>query len=357
MTAATTREIRSIRYVGVCPRASTERWFLVGQDGGQSIPMGDETLFVFSDTLIAARAGAAAGAGPRIRKAPPPAFHDLVRANGMFLANCAGIARGTTVREAWANLQYIEDNDGFPKEILPATDWEWRRGLRFWPEHGVYHDGLVYLFYLAVQVTDPTTIWGFRGTGVGVAKLDPRSGECERLEWTQGATLRRVWGSETRFGVQVLPWEEHLYVFASVPDGYYHQGRLARVKPSGIAEPQAYEYLSAPGPEWSSNANSAASLGPCGGDYSVTYNAHLGCFVMLYLDEYEKRLVLRTAEHPWGPYSEPQSLIGAPHEESTELAYLGFEHPAFAQEGGRRVYVSYCQPRFQNNSLLALTFR
>jgi hypothetical protein len=78
---------------------------------------------------------------------------------------------------------------------------------------------------------------------------------------------------------------------------------------------------------------------------------------MLYVNPYDKMLTLRTAEHVWGPYSDPQPVVVVPHAESTELVYLGFEHPGFAADGGRLVFVSYCQPHFTNNSLLALKFR
>jgi hypothetical protein len=37
--------------------------------------------------------------------------------------------------------------------------------------------------------------------------------------------------------------------------------------------------------------------------------------------------------------------------------YLAFEHSGFTADGGKTVFVSYCQPHFTNNSLLALKFR
>ena len=45
--------IRAVRYIGTLPRRHTNLWVLFGQDGGQSIDLGDRTLFVFSDTLLA----------------------------------------------------------------------------------------------------------------------------------------------------------------------------------------------------------------------------------------------------------------------------------------------------------------
>jgi hypothetical protein len=101
----------------------------------------------------------------------------------------------------------------------------------------------------------------------------------------------------------------------------------------------------------------AYDLGPCAADFSVSRNAHLDRYLMLYVDPYEKMLIVRTAEHVWGPYSDPQPIVVVPHAASTEMVYLGFEHPRFAVDGGKLVFVSYCQPHFTNNSLLALKFR
>jgi hypothetical protein len=46
-----------------------------------------------------------------------------------------------------------------------------------------------------------------------------------------------------------------------------------------------------------------------------------------------------------------------PHSPASELIYLGFEHPRFARDGGQRVVVSYCEPRFEMSSLLEVRFR
>ena len=45
--------VRFARPLGYCHRARAAAWTMIGQDGGQSIDLGDRTLFVFSDTLLA----------------------------------------------------------------------------------------------------------------------------------------------------------------------------------------------------------------------------------------------------------------------------------------------------------------
>lgn len=347
--AAEKLPIRSIRYIGTFPRHRTEKWWMVGQDGGQSVTLEEgRTLFVFSDTLLAARAS------EHPHRPIPRQFAHELGPQGMFLANCAGVARSRDLQQAWAEIRYYSDTAGFPREMIEPIDRERLQKIRFWPEHGIELDGKVYLYYLGIQTTDPTTIWGFQTVGTGLAVVDPDTGDCQRLWWGDDWHLWKNRHDDFHFGVQVLAEEGWLYVFGSVRQGLFSHGRLARVRPGEIAKPRAYEYLASVEPSWSSELGEACDLGLCGADYSVSYNAHLGRYLMFFVDHYEKVLMLRTACRPWGPYADPIRVVGLPHEPASEMVYLGFEHPDFSKNGGRTVYVSYCQPRFVNNSLLTL---
>lgn len=343
--------IRSVRYMGTFPRHRGESWLMVGQDGGQSIALDDGHVFVFSDTLLAALS-------PDHPHSPvPPAFANSAGERGIFLANSAGTTRGNDLARAWEEIRYYTGAGGYPREILRPLERERAQHIRFWPEHGVYLGGRVYLYYLGIQTVDATTIWGFRTLGTGLAVLDPATGGCERLwigdDWRFWRPLR----DDTHFGVQVIRDGDHLYVFGSVRAGLFNYARLARVRCADVGRPERYEYLLSPRPQWGGCRDEAFDLGPCGGDYSVSINAYLGRYLMFYVDSYQKCLMVRMAETPWGPYSNPARVIGLPHEESNEMIYLGFEHPDFSLDRGRTVFISYCQPRFTSNSLLNLRFR
>jgi hypothetical protein len=343
--------IRAVRYMGTLPRRHTDVWVLFGQDGGQSIDVDDRTLFVFSDTLLASRTMA------RPNQQVPQVFREDVGSRGVFLANCAGLAPRGMLRDAWARIDYYLDPLGFPREILCPTPPERAREIRFWPEHGLYVNGSVYLYYLGVQTTDRATIWGFQNVGSGLARLDPATGECTRIASRGDWRLWRPRGVDMHFGVQVLREDETCYVFGSMRHGLFNQAILARVPAGDIDSVEAYTYLRSTEPEWSASLDEACDLGPCAGDFSVSWNAHLGRYLLLYVNPYDKTLTVRTAERVWGPYSRPQPVVVVPHARTTEMVYLGFEHPGFTTDGGRTVFLSYCQPHFTNNSLLALKFR
>ncbi len=343
--------LRSSRFLGTFPRWHADGWTMVGQDGGQSINLGEQTLFVFSDTLLAARSSAPTQ--PRAAIAVPTPLDG----HAFFLANSAGITAGSDLRQALASLRYYADGEGLPREILRATPTEREQAIRFWPLHGIQIDGRVYLFYLGIQQIDPHSLWAFRNLGVGLARLDPVSGTCERLypngDWCYWKPL----ADDMHVGVQILRDGDDLYVFGSRRDGFNTRALLARVPACRVAEPTAYEFLQSAEPTWGASLDSACSLGECNSDYSVSYNPYFGQYSMVYLDSYQKTLMLRLAERPWGPYSPPLKLIGVPYQPSSELIYLGFEHPEFRQDDGATIYISYCQPHFTTNSLVKLRFQ
>jgi hypothetical protein len=335
---------RSIQHLGYAPAARGPGWALAGQDGGQSIDLGDRRLFVFSDTLLA-RTG-------RLNEPLPATFN---RDNAVFLANCAAVSSECDFLPALAGLDYYSAN-GWPREIIPATVRERLAGHRFWPEHGVLVDGKVYLFYIGIRHFDQSSAWGFQGIGSGIAVLDPGSGDCQRLKHAAGWSFWPVLGDDLHFGTQVLQEDSLLYVFSSRRRGLQSHALLARVPSSGIADRGAYEYLSSCRPEWSPRFEESCDLAPAANEYSVSFNAYLNGYLMVYVDSYSKQLCFRTAPAPWGPYSAAQVSGVLPHHEQSGIISLGFEHPHFREENGRKVYVSYCQPGFTQNSLLSLRF-
>jgi MMP 1-O-methyltransferase len=336
------------RYLGAPTAIRGSTWVIVGQDGGQSISLGDATLFVFSDMLVAER--------PVHEAAPIAPTYAALDHQRTILANAAAVSSGSDMRTTLATLQYFVDSAGKPREILPATPAEQAAGVRFWPQHGILIDRMVYLFYLGIHMVDRHSAWGFRTLGSGLAILDPANGTATRVLRNGEWCLWPVRGDDFHVGVQVLRQRDDIYVFGSGRTGVNNEAWLAQVPVTRIADPDAYKFLSASAatPTWGPGLDQAQSLGPCGAEYSVSYNAYLGHYVMLYVDGFEKNLKVRVSEHVWGPYSRPRKLIGVPYLPTTELVYLGFEHPRFSERNGQVLYVSYCQPRFSPISLVKL---
>ena len=333
--------IHSVRFIGTAHATRGASWALHGQDGGQSIDLGDEVLFVFSDTLLSLDPGGAA-------------LQAITRNTALFLGNCAALSAESTLDGAMRALRYFDDERGFPREILAPSPIERLAGYRFWPQHGIAVDDRVHLYYLGIHQFEAKSTWGFRPTGSGLARFDRNSGTAERIilndDW-------RLWSGadDLRLGTQVVRDGDTLYVFGSRKiDGFTH-AIVARVAAADIEQPAAYEYASGDD-GWSNRAEEAQPLASTAPEYSVSFNAHLQSYLMCYVDGFRRELLLRFAPRPWGPYSEPLSAGRLPHREQAEVVALAFEHPRFARGGGKTVVISYCQPHFTQNSFVAVTF-
>lgn len=332
--------VQSVHFIGAAHAGGGGTWALHGQDGGQSIALGEETLFVFSDTLLSRTRE------PLDRVTPSRAH---------FLGNCAALSREATLDGALRTLRYYEDEQGFPREILAPSPLERMAGHRFWPQHGIAVDGRVVLFYLGIHQFEAKSTWGFRATGSGLARFDPRTGTAERVlhdgEW-------RLWpnANDVRMGTQVLRDGDDVYVFGSRMVQERTTAFVARVPVDAIEDASAYRYFAA-GNAWSANIDDAHALANTSAELSVSFNAYLGAYVMVYVEGFSRELYLRTAPAIVGPYGPAVSVGRLPHRESAEVVALAFEHPRFARNGGKTIVVSYCQPHFTQNSLVAITFR
>ncbi len=334
---------RCIQHLGYAHRTRGDGWALVGQDGGQSIDLGDSSLFVFSDTLLA-----------RAETDTEPFPANFNRDNARFLANCAAVSKQRDFVQAHNTLEYY--SQGWPCEILPCTPAERLSGQRFWPEHGLLLNGSVYLFYIGVRQFDPASTWGFQGTGSGIARFDPRTGECERLRSSGSWRFWPVNWDDCHCGVQVLREGDIVYVFLSRRRGPFSYAMLARVPITGLSDINQYEYLKSDEPYWSARFEDSCDLTVAANEFSVSFNCYLERYLMTYVDPYSKQLSLKTAQFPWGPYTEAEVSTVLPHRQSSGIVSLGFEHPQFAQDRGKTVFISYCQPNFTQNFLLAVSF-
>lgn len=341
-------DIHSVWHMGKAPAAATDEWVLVGQDGGQSIDLGDDVLFVFADTLLARPSAFTAGW--------PEARWPIRRDQGRFVANCCARTERGTLPGALGRLRYRLGPDGWPREMLEATPTERLARIRFWPEHGVVIDGRVFLYYIGIEQVAARETWGFRAIGTGLAVLDPTSGAADRLRWDGDWRLWPPLGDDLHGGVQVVRLGDHVYVFGALREGYRTTARLARVETHRLGEPAAYEYLASHAPAWTRDPSRARDMGPCGGEFSVSFNQYLDGWLMCYVDHDGRSLCLRVGSALWGPYTSPRVVGGLPVDARNDLAGLAFEHPLFSSDGGRTIAVSYCQPNFTQNGLVGVRF-
>ena len=298
-----------VRRVGALLDESGNRAGITGQDMAYSISLGSTTLWLFGDTFYP---------------------------NGA-VSNNAAWTEDVDASDGITGLRALS-KDGRPLPVLAFDAAEDPATTRLWPGHGIELGGQVFVYYSRVEVTGKGS-WDFKHAGQGLA-VGRGQGPLTRLKRQGRADFWSA--SQPRFGVAVVKGKDaRVYVFGRDEAGS-HALRLARVSPEKIEDLDAYEYLaSTSAPAWSTTLSSAAALfkdGPP--EASVSYNLHLGAYMMLYSRLHDQDVVLRTAPQPWGPWSKPRLLYRC-----RRFCIAAKEHPEYAEDNGRRVYFTLVDPK------------
>lgn len=210
-----------------------------------------------------------------------------------------------------AMTDMVADRPGFAKELLPSRK---RPGdeQTVIPTYGISTGGRMWLHSMSVRAFGAPGRWTLNGSGLSFSDDDGRT-------WTRAEGAQ--WSGTSRFGqvAYVRPAEDPtdgevtgpaagpddtVYVYG-IPGGRYGAVSLARVPTAQLGDRSAYEYRSAEG--WSRDEADAVDVlpGPVG-ELSVRYHAFYKRWMMMYLVDPTGEIVLRTAESPTGPWSEPQ---------------------------------------------------
>ena len=148
------------------PEPRTDRWAVLGQDGGQSIDLAARRCSC-SRTRCSTRAARPA---TRPRRCPSRPARRRRHLPGQ---QRRPVERGRRCARRWPRCATTRDGEGYPARSCPRPPEEREQGIRFWPEHGICLDDWVYLYYLGIQTVDRESIWGFRTLGTGLAALRP----------------------------------------------------------------------------------------------------------------------------------------------------------------------------------------
>lgn len=108
--------------------------------------------------------------------------------------------------------------------------------------------------------------------------------------------------------------DTRIYAYGS---GAYRKSspHLAAIPGGNLDSPANWRYFAGTdatgGPRWSLNENDAASLfdHPVIGEFSCAWIPPLARWVMLYNSGQPRGILMRTAELPWGPFSQPQVIF------------------------------------------------
>jgi hypothetical protein len=248
-------------------------------------------------------------------------------------------------------FRYICDASGSPRTLLPLLPDEDPDWVRIWCLHGIALGGKLILWFIKVHMlAEGSFPVNFGIVGSGMALGDTTHFQFQRIV-RNGSSI--LWeGGEPHFAAAALHDETagFVYLYGALQDpGGMQNAHLARVRPSAIEDPGAYEYLRSPAPVWGKNPREAAPVfSGMPNELSVSFNAHLGSFLAVHSYLLSGDIVGRTAPDPWGPWSEPVVLwhvepVRARPLPYPPLVYAGKEHPELSREGGRVLYLTYVE--------------
>lgn len=305
----------SVTDLGVVSRPET----VINRDGGFTVLVGGKMLWTFGDTF----------------------FNTRAEDGSAFRSNTAALA------EPDMPLLLTEpvDSNGTPFPALAFTAAE----QAFNDSTGSATDRIALWIGGLVPENDSTALafyakWHVRGAldydflGVGTAHFPVGS--------TTGMRDNGLLFSENEpVFVKAFLHEGMVYLYGGVPgDGLAQRQYLARAPLDSATQRAAYRFWN--GADWDVDVDNRVSVfsGASSG-VTVSYNAFLQAFTVVYSPPFSSRVLMRTAPRPEGPWSDPFELFtGMPPVPGNSFNRQGIQHPELAKNDGRTIFVSYFRP-------------
>jgi hypothetical protein len=273
-------------------------------------------------------------------------------------------ADGTSVLSATSGWSTVDqpllltepvDDAGVPAQLIPFTTAERDQnradalnGWALWPGTVVdtgAPEALV--FFERIKRTNGS---GFDALGLGTGRVATDGTVAVRgasdlfsREATDGG-FRAVMGSG---GISVV--DGQVYLFACDPSGFLDFGcRVARAPVAEADQATAYRFFDGTG--WSPDAGSAAPVMNKVSVVSVSFNPWLQRYLAIGQRILSNTVLLRVAERPEGPWTDPGVVIGPADGGLLEPAaanatnYLSLEHVELRSVDGRQIVISYARP-------------
>jgi hypothetical protein len=241
-----------------------------------------EILTAFGDSYGSGWTGPGGGVGD-------PTTIDW-RCNLLFRSKDRTLADGMTLDSA------AEDRPGHAKQFLDCKKVD-RDEHTVIPTAGIAVGERQYVHYMSVNYWGPAGSWFTNYSGFAYSD---DNGET----WTKDPNAR--WQNtaqwDNNFQMAALVRDRGYVYMIGTPNGRFGNAQLARVPEQQVLAKNAWRYWDGRG--WSARESAAVpiAIGPVS-EVSVQWNAYLGKWLMMYLDEQRASVVLRSATSLTGPWS------------------------------------------------------
>ncbi|PTM59798.1 DUF4185 domain-containing protein [Desmospora activa] len=218
-------------------------------------------------------------------------------------SNTLAISSDTNLEDGLSFDTMIQDTPGHAKEILPSKKVD-RDEITVIPTAGVTVGDRHYIHYMSVNHWGDPGRWYTNYSGIAYSDDD---GET----WVKHPTARwqnnnNTWDNKFQMAAFVKK-DGFVYLYAT-PNGRFGNIHLARVPENSLLDIGAYRYWN--GNEWVANQAEARPVAiGVAGELSVAYNTHFDRYIMTYLNEDRRAIVMRDAPTPTGPWSGEKILV------------------------------------------------
>jgi hypothetical protein len=296
----------------------TDGW--IGGDGVYSVAMSPKrTLWLFSDTWVG-----------KIR--------DGRRVDATIVNNTIGVQEGAGGR---VTFSIARGRDGKPTAQIVSADG---RGW-FWLQAGLADRSRLSLFLNQVEKTDSKSVFGFRSIGqwLGTVANADQPPEAWRIEQVKMPNAVFSKDRTLAWGAAALRVGDDVYIYGiDERRGSFIPSRqmvVARVPAASVGHFAAWRYFR-DGMWVEDFRNPSLLANDIAMEYSVT--PFRNRYLLVYTERgLSRRTLGRTADNPWGPWSEPVVLYECPDtgRDKKLFCYAAKAQPTLSS--GRDLIVSY----------------
>lgn len=326
--------VASAKEVFVLPQSAS----IAGRDGGLSGLCFGHSVWAFGDTVLT------------LEDEQGSTWHhnsfsftdDLIARDGI-----SGFGEPTDSKGAPRYLiaptedeaQFNQAHQGDPCQEMPC-------GARFaaWPGNPVFDGQNNRAFIPYGLIYAEPGDFNFKGVGQSIAIWNSFDSMPERPvihpDWEHPTLLFKE--GEPSYGLGAVISEGQLYSFDCPLDGFSRPCTLARVALDKALDRSAWQFWN--GSTWTSDMHDTEVVFDGAPIMTVSYNAYLQRWTVIYSDNLSNDVCIRTAEALTGPWSDELVLFVADRKQGDGTVYDASPHPEMAEDNGRVLYISHSRP-------------
>ena len=267
------------------------------------------------------------------------------------------------------------DAVGAPLEFFPLTEQERAYNTRnvgevceedsctahwrIWPGTVLVDEDKDWAYVFYRKILAHSGVFKFQHVGHSIAIWKDLSEPVERPVFNyfeSYPTLFFTEGDGDGFGSAAVVAVRDAYIFGCElgEDKLTKPCNLARVPLADILEKEKWSFFAGNG-NWSPNLADSTVIFHGNDMMSVFFNPYISRYVAIYSESLGSSAMLRTADRPEGPWSEPIELftVDAP-ENFHGWVYDFLAHPELSPDDGRTLYVTYTKKLDQMHSEMRL---